>query len=412
MNRTVTRKSILAAVILVAVTLTASADDWPQFFGPNRDGINKETGLMKKWPADGPKMLWERAIGEGFSCMSISNGRMFSMGQKADARWVVAYEAKKGDVLWTYKLGLADRGNGFAGPRSTPTVDGDFLYVFGMLGELVCLNVKDGGEVWKLDTFKKFGVKNLTWKASTSPLVDGEKVIVNVGESNGSSVVAFNKKNGAVIWKSLGDMAGYSSPVIRIIDGVRQLVVFTAKGCVGMSIDDGKEFWRIPWKTQYDVHASTPVVKDNLVFISSGYNSGCALIEVKMTPTPTAKVLQTSRVMRQHFGTGVLIGDYFYGIDDRTLRCINFKTLESKWETKDYKKGNLVVADGMAYILGEKGGLTLARLTPEKLDIVSMKEDVLLNPPHGRNWTMPVVANGLLYARNEERLVCIDVAEK
>jgi outer membrane protein assembly factor BamB len=407
-------KAVVTAVLFAMAATSAFCDDWPQWRGPNRDAISLETGLMDSWTSGGPKLLWQKPLGEGFSCMAVAQGRVFTLFQDPKGQYLASLDEKTGDKLWTVRTGdfYEDRMGG-NGPRSTPTVDGSRVYVFDALGNLVCVEAASGKEVWRCDTLKKFGAKNLTWAASMSPLVDGEKLIVNVGESDGSSIVAFDKATGDVIWKALNDAAGYSSPIERTIGGALQLVFFNATGALGVTPDKGDVLWRFPWKTSYDVHAATPIVRDDLVFITSGYNSGCALfrVDLKAPVDKRATEVWRSKIIRSHFGTPVLIDGYLYGFDEKTFRCVDFMTGEGKWEDKGFQKGSLVLAGGMAYVLGEKGRLALAKLSPEKLEIVSE----VANPGEISNvkcWTMPVVANGRLFLRDQSKIVCLDVKAK
>ncbi|HPS00909.1 MAG TPA: PQQ-like beta-propeller repeat protein [Candidatus Sumerlaeota bacterium] len=410
------KRVLKGAAALLCLTFASSvplahADDWPQFLGPNKDCISQEKGLATQWPAEGPKRLWQFEVGEGFSCLAISAGRLFTMGQAEGAQWVYALDAEKGNLLWKVQSGK--KYDNYPGPRATPVVDADRVYTLDTDGHLMCLNAADGKIVWECQTLQEFKAKNLTWGVANTPLVDGAQLIVNVGQSQGSSVVSFDKMTGKVLWKAHNDMAGYASPTIRTIGGKRQLIVFFATGVVGMEPEGGKELWRIPWKTQFDIHATTPVVKDNLIFIASDYGTGCALIEVDLAKQPAAKILLKSKDIQAKYTTPLLVGDYLYAFDEQQgFRCVELKTLTTKWVEKGFNNGTAVMAGGQVYLLGEQGSLALAKVSPEKLEIVSKVENFFQKDEFGKElrcWTMPVVANGKLYARNEKTLICADV---
>ncbi|MBN1866038.1 PQQ-like beta-propeller repeat protein [Candidatus Sumerlaeota bacterium] len=405
--RNLVERSVLTIFLSCLAASSALGDDWSQWRGPNRDGISQESGLLASWPPGGPQEVWRVDLGEGYSCMSVSEGRVFTMFQRDGSQWLIALDEKTGDRLWRIRMGPAyDNKNG-SGPRSTPTVEGTRVYAFDALGDLVCADTATGKEIWRCQTLTEFGAKNLAWAVSMSPLVDGEKLLANVGESNGSSIVAFDKNNGKVIWKALDDMAGYSSPMEHKMGDKREIVFFAGTGALGLNPENGELLWRFPWKTSYDVHSATPILQDDLVFISSAYDVGCALLRIDLDAAPDARVKEVwrSRVMRSHFGTPILVDGYLYGFDNGTFRCVEFMTGESKWELKGFQKGSLVIAGGMSCVLGERGRLALAKLTPEACEIVSEVEG-LVGP---KCWTMPVVANGRLYIRDESKLLCLDV---
>lgn len=388
---------------LLAASSGAQAEDWPQWRGPGRDGISKETGLMKVWPQDGPPVLWKRPLGQGFSTFSVVGDRAFTMYQDGAGQYAVCLDAKTGREVWKVRTGSANKYGGYPGPRSTPTVDGERVYFLDGSGNLFCLEVASGKEVWSGNALSAFQAKNLQWAVSMSPLVMGDVLIVNVGESSGSSVVALNKMSGKYRWKSLSDKAGYSSPILRDINGSPQLVLFLGTGAAGLSPDDGKLLWRFPWKTSYDVHAATPIVDRNRVFITSGYGVGAAMFEIQ--PGNNPRQVWRSKEMKSHFGTPVLVGGHLYGFDMSVFRCLNFETGQSTWKEGGLGKGSLMVADGMAYVLGGNARMLLGRLTPSRFEKVSE----FRAPLSGRCWTMPVVSNGRLFLRNEQDMVCYDV---
>lgn len=406
----------LAACVIYMLP-NAGAEDWPEWRGPRRDGIYRETGLLKQWPEGGPKQLWTAPLGEGYSCFAVADGRVFTLYQAEGEQRLIALDEKTGDKLWEKKTGVGYFNRFGNGPRSTPTVDGDRVHALDAMGNLLCAKAETGDIVWSQNILKEYGAPNLKWAVSMSPLVDGPRLIVNPGKSDGSSVVALDKMTGKVIWRALDDLAGYSSPKIREIDGVRQLLVFTGQAIVGLTPEEGRELWRHPWRTKHDVNAATPIVKDDTVFITSGYNHGCALLAIdKDDPTTPAKVVWESRGIRGQFSTPVLIDGHLYGFDEKILTCVEYATGRQIWKQRRhgetlFGKGSLLYADGLFYILTEQGAtVMLARLSPEPdgLEVVSQVEG-LVGP---KCWTMPVIANGRLYLRDEAKMICLDVKAK
>ncbi len=400
-------KLLTTTILIVSLMLTmASAEDWPRYMGPEMTGISNEDGLADTWPEAGPPILWQYKIGEGYSACAIADGRCITMGQNAQAQFVVALDPKTGKELWKRSTSRAYDGRGYAGPRATPTIDGENVYVFDGTGTLMCLKAKDGSVVWQYNALQKFGAENMKWGVASSPLIDDDKMYLHLGPSSGSSVLCLNKNNGEKIWASQSASGGYSSPLLREIDGKKTLISFLATGPVGIDPDTGKRLWSAPWKTSFDVHAATPLVYDDFVFIASGYNRGCMLAKVD---NGTASVVETGRTMRSQMSSPRYYKGFIYGFDENVFAAVNPKTLEQPWRER-YGKGAFTIADDKAYILHERRGLTLAELSPEGIKVLSHVPSTPLDSR--RNWTMPVIANGLMYCRNESILVCYDVSEK
>lgn len=397
---------VLLAAIAILAARPAAAEDWPQWRGPQQDGISKETGLLKQWPAEGPKVLWQKPLGAGFACMSVAGGHIFTQLQIPEGQFVVALDDKTGNELWRVRVGDPYQGDGFPGPRSQPTVDGTHLYVTGSTGQVLCLDTATSKTLWQINVFEKFGGKLAMWGLADSPLVEGDRLYVYAGNSLGAAVVALNKNNGEVIWKSGDESATFSSPMRAKIAGAETLVVFSNMSLLGFAPDTGKPLWSFPWPTKPEINVAQPIVAGDNIFIGSGYNHGCALVHIDLATSPSAKQVYANKLMRAHFNTPVLVDGYVYGFDDSTLRCLKLDDGTSKWENKDFGKGSLTVADGLAYILGEKGNVALAKLTPEKLEIISEAKDMMSKE---RCWTSPVVANGRLYLRDQENIKCLDV---
>lgn len=402
--------------VLAGSLATAAALDWPQWGGPDRDHISKEKGLLKEWPSGGPKKLWQATdTGIGYSGISIAQGKLFVIGGRDGTERLIAKDANSGKDLWTAEVGPVFKNDPWGdGPRGTPTVDGDRVYAMGGQGVLVAAQVSDGKVLWRKD-MKELGGKTPGWGYTESVLVEDGKVYCTPGGSQGA-IAALDKMSGKVLWQSkdFTEPAQYSSIVPANINGVRQLVQLTMKELVGVNAKDGSVLWRSPWPGRTAVIPS-PIVKDNLVYITSGYGVGCKL--VKIDSDNKASDVYENKVMKNHHGGVVLIGEHLYGHSDGGgWVCQNFKTGEEVWSEKKLGKGALVAADGQLYCLDEiSGTVVLIDASPkgwQEHGRFPMGEKSSLRSSRGQFWTHPVVANGKLYLRDQENLSCYDVTAK
>lgn len=405
---------MFAAASLISFSLYTQAGDWPQWHGPNRDGISTETGWATTWPKEGLKQAWKAEIGAGYGTVSVSKGRLYAMGNTGDQDSVYCLDANTGKQIWlhTYACPAKDP-NGYHGVRSTPTVDGDKVFVTSRKGHLFCLNAADGAVKWSKEFPKDFGGKVPTWGYALSPVVEGPLLIVEPG-GPGASMAALNKETGEVVWKAGDEPAAYSSPVVFDFKGSRCVVVLTAKGPVGRGVKDGAELFRYPWKTSYDVNAATPLIDGNKIFISSGYNTGCALVDAAGNPP---KEIWKNKNMRNHVNSCVLWKGYIYGFDEGELKCLDEATGEVKWAEGKYGKGSVSVADGKLLLYSEKGELGLATPSPEGYKELAFVPALTVRDkyPGGaqkQTWAVPVLANGKIYCRSQDDLVCLDVSGK
>jgi outer membrane protein assembly factor BamB len=393
--------------VLASQAMAQTAAIWPQWRGPNRDGISKETGLLKQWPAEGPPLVWKAAgAGRGYSSFSIADGKLFTMGLRGDREFVVAFDVATGKEAWATAHGSAFRNDRGDGPRGTPTVDGDRVYALGGDGQLSALEARTGKIVWTKNVLREFGGENITWGISESPLVLGNKVLVNPGGPN-ASIVALNKADGGVIWKSQSDRAGYSSAIPVEINGATQVVFFTSERAVGLDAKDGRLLWEYARPANNVANVATPIVRANRVFISSDYGTGGGVVEIK--PDNKPQEIWFTKDMRNHHSSSVLIGDYLYGFSSAILTAIKFDTGEIAWRDRSVGKGSLVYADGNLYCFSENGVVGLVEATP-----TGYKEKGRFRIPQDSlpTWTHPVVAGGRLYLRDQDTIYAFDVREK
>jgi len=399
-----------AGLILLCSYVGAAAQsggEWPQWRGASRDGISKETGLLKQWPAAGPPLLWKATgAGRGYSSVSISKGRIYTLGLRGDKEYVIAFDAATGKEVWATAHGTAYHDSRGDGPRGTPTVDGDRVYSLGGGGDLSAVDAKSGKLLWQMNVLQKFGGSNITWGISESPLVVGEKLLVNPG-GEGASVVALNKKDGSLIWKSQSDRAGYSSAIPLQVGGKTQVIFFTNNRGIGLDLETGKLLWEYSKAANNVANAATPVARGNRVWISSDYGTGGGLVELK--PDGTAAEVYFTKEMKNHHSTAILVGDHLYGFSSNILTAMRFDTGEVAWKDRSVGKGSLVYADGHLYAFSENGVVGLVEATP-----AGYREKGRFRIQQGSlpTWTHPVVAGGRLYIRDQDTIYAYDVRQK
>ncbi len=406
--------SLFCAFALIPLTIghTAPEAEWPQWRGPLRNGISSETGFLKQWPAQGPAVTWSIAnLGEGYGSLAVKADRIYVQGTSGAASAIFCLNRADGKVIWSASLGPKvneSRGNG---PRGTPTLDGDRIYVLTENGDLACLRARDGSRVWSKNILKEYGGSNPGWLISESPLVDGNRVIVSPG-GGGAGIVALDKMTGAEIWhaRELSDQAGYSSCIAADIGGVRTYMNFTSRAGVGVRASDGKLMFRHTNVANRTANCTTPVFADNKVFFSSAYGTGAALLNLSaQNGEVQAQEAYFTKEMMNHHGGMVLVNGYLYGFSNAILTCLDFNTGKVMWRDRSVGKGSLTYADGMLYLLGENQTVGLAVANPEayvERGRFSIKD-------LGReSWAHPVVVGGKLYIRNQNELTCYDVKGK
>jgi outer membrane protein assembly factor BamB len=401
-----------ATVIVVgAISLggqTASVD-WPQWRGPDRNGISKETGLLAQWPRSGPSVVWSAAmLGAGYGSVAVQGDRVWLQGLRNNQSVVSSLNRADGKPVWVRVLGPAGDNDRGPGPRSTPTIDGDRLYALSETGDLACLRTSDGTVVWQRNILKEFRAGNPYWLLSESPLVDGNLVIVSPG-GRGAGIVALDKMSGKTVWtsKELSDGAGYASPIIADVGGVRTIMNFTADAGVGVRATDGKLMWRNTQPANGTANIATPVYSDGKVFFTSSYGTGASLLGLKAAGNEVrAQEIYFTRDMKNHHGGVVLVNGHIYGYNDSILTCLEFNSGKMVWRDRSVGKGAVTYAEGHLYILSENNVVGLVEATPAGY---REKGRFSIADQGWPSWAHPVVSGGRLYIRNQGTLTSYDV---
>ena len=402
------RVSLLAAafaaggVVVVggAAAEEAASTDWPQWLGPNRDGVSREPFAAPDWSAGGPKVLWKASVGTGYSSVAVVKGRVYTMGNDGSKDTVWCLGAADGEVIWQHRYDCPKGSQ--PGTRATPTVDGGLVYTLSREGHLYCLDAADGTVKWSRNVMADDGVQQAKyrWGLACSPLVLGEKLILDVGK-----VLGLDKATGKVVWECGSDTAGFSSPVAFRQGGKTYVTSFNAAALVIVDAEAGKEVARYPWKTDWLANAAAPIVSGERIFISSGYKRGCALL--RFDGASLTSVYEV-RSMNNHCNNCVLWQGYLYGVDGNmgktNLACIDLETGKARWSDSGASATALTLADGKLMVIGSRGSLTIAEASPE-----GFKKLAEARLPGGKWWTIPVLSGGRIYCRSHQgTLLCLD----
>jgi outer membrane protein assembly factor BamB len=409
-------RMILALVLWACVPpeVEAAAPFWPEFHGPGRDNMSRESGLLTQWPEGGPPLVWTtRGIGQGFSSVAIADGTMYTAGN-TDEETVVTALDMEGRIVWQAETGTAWTGSS-PGTRSTPTIDASRLFYESPLGDLVCLDTKAGERIWGVNILEKFGSRNITWALAESPLVDGEKLICCPGGPQ-TSMVALDKTDGHLIWTAptVGDLAGYASPVLVEYHGLRMIVTMTSGAVIGVAAESGELLWRFEHLTQSEENILAPLFHDGCVFVSTP-RTGSALFRLNVQGRRvTPETVWRSKELDNHHGGVLLVDGYLYGTSYKSNQakwiCLDWKTGKMMYAERGVGKGSLTFADGLLYTLGERGRVGLLRPTPTRHDLISSFE--LPQGGQGPVWAHPVVCGARLYLRHGDFLYAFDVKGK
>jgi outer membrane protein assembly factor BamB len=419
---------LLAAGRPAEAQLKAGPGDWPGWRGPDRTGLSTETGLLKAWPKEGPKLAWKiTGLGTGYSTPSVAGGKLFVMGTEGQGapkvkgkkggggagELLIALDVKDGSRLWATPVGKT--AGGYPGPRCTPTVDGDRIYALSSDGNLMCADTAKGSIHWQKNLKADFGGRSGGWAYTESPLIDGNVLVCTPGGDK-ATIVALNKTTGSLIWKSAvnselrGSYSGahYSSIIVAELGGMRQYVQFLRGGVVGVSASDGKLLWHYDAPANGTANCSTPIVHDGCVFASSAYGKGAGMARLKSEGNAfSAREAYFIKSFQNHHGGVVLLGEHLYGTNGSGLMCVHFKEGTIDWQARAAGKGSIVYADGLLIVRGEDGTVVLAEANPKAY----VEKGKFRQPDRSsqRAWAHPVVAGGKLYLRDWDVLLCYDI---
>jgi len=407
-------------IVLILYSLCvcqAWSSDWPQFLGPTRNGVYATSDLATTWPKEGPPVVWQKSIGQGFSAPTVAENKLILFHLVDDKETVECLDAKSGRQVWSfgYPTAYQDEFGAGEGPRATPSISAGHVYTFGAEGMLYCLDFATGKKVWSVNAKTEFHAPKGFFGIACSPLVEGNAVLLNIGGADGAGIVAFDTLTGKVLWKASHDEASYSSPTAATINGQRRALFFTRKGLVSVNPTDGKIQFEFPW--QPAIHASvssaTPLVIDDFIFLSASYGAGAVLLRVK--GNDVEKVWSADDVLSNHYATSVQRDGFLYGIDGRTdpgfqpgpsLRCVELKTGKIRWQDDSVGAATITLAGDQLLILNEKGELIRAAATPDGFK-PNARAQIL--PFQVRAY--PALADGFLYARSKNKLVCVDLGK-
>ena len=383
----------------------ATKNYWTNYRGPNRDGRYEEVPVLTSWPAGGLTPIWKQPVGIGYASFTVADGAAYTIEQRRRQEVVVAYDLNTGRQLWTQAWNAEYSDSTGDGPRSTPTWDEGRLYVLGATGELRCLDAKSGQVFWGKNILSENGASNLPWAMAASPLIVDDKVIVLPGGSGGKSVVAYNKTNGAPVWKSLDDRQAYVSPMLVSLNGRRQILVVSSTRAVGLVPENGQLIWSYTWDTDMGINASQPIiVSANRFFISSGYGKGAALVEVNGA---NARTIWENINMKNKFNSSVLHQGHVYGLDEGILSCVDVNTGERKWKGGRYGYGQLLLAGGNLIVITDTGELALVKAAPDQFSELARFQAI-----EGKTWNYPAIAGGRLLIRNANQMAAYNIAAK
>lgn len=394
---------LLTGLFLMQSTLLA--DDWPRWRGPNRNSISKETAWRPEALTRNFTKAWEVQVGAGWSAVAVHRGLVYTMGNQNSQDKVTCLKEEDGSTVWQFAYD-SPAGN-FPGPRSTPVVDENLVFTLGRNGDLHALNAKTGKLIWHVNVMKTHGAQNVSWGFCASPVIEGDMLIINANTHG----IAFNKRNGQTIWASAPGKCGYASAVIYTQNGKKMTAIFGQKAVYGVELATGKALWSYPWETDYDVNAADPVYYNGHMFISSGYNRGCTLLDLSEA---TPKAVYENKKLCSQFGSFVVKGRYIYGADgnagnrDAQITCMNIESGEVVWS--EVIGNNALMAAGDHLItISERGRVHILKWTHDAFQEVA---NAVVLPTSRRNatWTAPVLANGRLFCRNGAgQLVAIDL---
>ena len=401
---------LFLGILTITPLINAADGDWPRFRGSNGDGVVTHAKIPNSWPEGGPKLVWERAIGHGYSETIVVDSRIYTMEQTGEApdvkTWVLAFNASDGSPIWRQEIGEGYQSDWGNGPRSTPFFDQDRLYVLGPKGDFAALSAKDGSLIWKVQLVEELGSSVPGFGFASSPVVEGDLVLLEVGGDEGL-FWAFDKQTGKRQWSILKGEAGFMTPKLTDIGGVRQMISVSPDSLVGLDLN-GNMLWSLPWPNQGETIATPIFLPPDRLFISSVKADLSAMARIQKDGSGfSAQEIWRNRSLKNHFSASVSKDGYIYGFDNATFKCISAEDGAVQWARRGYGKGGLILADGKMIILSDRGLLVMIEASP-----VSFKELGRHQALKGRSWTSPVLAGSHLYLRNHKKMVCYNLTQE
>ena len=422
----------LSAVALLLASMTAAvtraAEEWPRWLGPRGDNIVRDAALPDRWPAGGPKKVWEKKVGIGFASPIGFDGKVYVFALEGDDKEVLtAFDAATGNIVWSQGYNRPTPGGErpdptWDGTRATPAIDAGKVYTYGSTGLLVCRDLADGKELWRVDVLKETGGRLLgaanIWGQASSPLVARDAVYVQAGKG-GAVAVAVDKNSGKLLWKSQAEgLGGYAAPILADVPGKPQLIIFGGDALYGMEPQTGKTIWTEPWKTAFDINAATPIYHDGQLFVTSGYapeTGGCALFQLSATGAKKVWEKPGFKGIASKFQPPVLDNGYVYGVTEEksgSLKCLKWATGETAWQADEPKRlgfgASLVRCGEKLLVMSQEGTLYLMRATPDKHQVLGQAE---VFSGSEQVWSSPLVYRGKVYAKGKDQLVCLDLGK-
>ena len=429
MAKLTTTSALFLFTALTLLSGRAIAEDWPRWLGPDYDGSSKETGWLKKWPKEGPPVLWRQKIGSGYSGIVVKDGRLILFHRKASENYIDCLEATTGKRKWRhdYSTDYSDLYGYSSGPRCAPEIYDGRVYTLGPKGRRLCLDFESGNQQWRIDIRDKYQIPRNFFGVGATPLIENGVIYCHVGGTQfvpGRRVqdgfaFAFDAKTGKEIWKTQIDGGSYASQTLAKIDGVDHLFVFHRGGLSDLDPKTGKERWKYPWHARFrdSVNGATPFVKDDILFFSATYRTGSVCLRIKKDSYEELwkdDLTKRGRILDIHWTPPNYLDGHLYAFSgrnepDAVFKCVELETGKVKWEWESYLlRGSMIYSDGHFIALGEWGDLALLKLSPDGHKELARMRGVLQRPA----WTVPTLANGLLYLRDEHDLICFDLRVK
>jgi outer membrane protein assembly factor BamB len=410
--------SLLAPALLLTSWASAASQEWPKWLGPNGDGIATDP-IADKWPTDGPPKVWEQKVGLGYSSPIGFDGKIYLFSQDGNKDVLSAFDADTGKPVWSQSYVVTIKANGTQAqnsanklplPLATPTIDSGKIYTYGGGGDLVCRKLEDGSAVWQLNVLKETNEQILVWNEASSPLVTDKYVYVQAGKG-GPTAVAVDKSTGRIAWMSEAKtVGGYAAITAIEVDGTRELVVFGGDTLYGMDPETGKTLWATPWKTRFDVNASTPIYHDHHLFISSDYDHGSMVLTLSASGAKE-DFSEADRILMLKYQPAIYDDGVLYANSMGFITCVHWPDLKRQWKTRDgdLQEGGTMVRDGDKLVtMSMNGTLSLIQATPETHKLISQFKVF----DFSKTWSTPLIYHSKLYAMGEDQLVCLDIGKK